>query len=109
MTNTVIALTAALQKTTRALNEFRTKTSKSYNPSDIDEICDQAEELLEDTEARESEGLVVVEIGWEEVQRVFPSLSKEDAVEFMTINRSDIVARMKDAALKAIQERGMNS
>jgi hypothetical protein len=56
-----------------------------------------------------NEGSATVEITWQDVQQAFPSLSKEDCVEFIIINRSDIVARMKDAALKSILERGVNN
>ena len=106
MIDTMTALTSALQRTVDALDEFRTKTSKNYNPSDIDEICDAGHDLIEKVEQEFSEGFLTTEISWQDVHRAFPALTKEDCIEFMIINRSDIIARMKDAALKAILERG---
>jgi hypothetical protein len=109
MSDTLIAITSALRRTVETLEEFRTTTSKSFNPSDIDEICDNGHNLLEEIEMSANEGSATVEITWQDVQQAFPSLSKEDCVEFIIINRSDIVARMKDAALKSILERGVNN
>lgn len=106
MGDTIKTLMAALQQATDALDEFRTRTSKSYNPSDIDEICDRANDTIHQAQDMLSRGGVVAEITWQDVQLIFPSLSKEDCVEFMIINRSDVIAQMKAAALRAIQEKG---
>jgi hypothetical protein len=109
MSDTLIAITSALRRTVETLDEFRTTTSKNLNPSDVDEICDTGLQIVEEAEMAAAEGAAIVEITWQDVQQAFPSLSKEDCVEFIIINRSDIVARMKDAALKSILERGVNN
>lgn len=41
-------LVKSLRKTAEALNEYRAVSSQNFNPSDIDQICDEAQNVLDE-------------------------------------------------------------